>query len=260
MSALSIDSDSTYASLAGLEFTIEGYALELRSLEPVPVFTRHNTAVRLSGGGQEGVGEDTTYAPDDQLTFEAGRCALALEGHWTIESFSAHLEGLDLFPTGPCLPEFVSFRRWAFESATLDLALRQASLSLGDVLRRTPAPVSFVVSPGPEHTIAPWARITWDAPIHSVADIERLPQRPCMLNIKPSRFGSVRALLDAYDYCTRHGIGCYGGEQFELGPGRTQIQLLASLFHPDAPNDVAPPHTTNPGWPTTCRRARCRRP
>jgi hypothetical protein len=27
---------------------------------------------------------------------------------------------------------------------------------------------------------------------------------------------------------------------FELGPGRGQIQYLASLFHPDAPNDVAP--------------------
>ena len=32
----------------------------------------------------------------------------------------------------------------------------------------------------------------------------------------------------------------YGGGQFELGVGRGQIQLLASLFHPDAPNDVAP--------------------
>ena len=26
----------------------------------------------------------------------------------------------------------------------------------------------------------------------------------------------------------------------ELGVGRGQIELLASLFHPDAPNDVAP--------------------
>jgi hypothetical protein len=32
----------------------------------------------------------------------------------------------------------------------------------------------------------------------------------------------------------------YGGGQFELGPGRGQVQYLASLFHPDAPNDVAP--------------------
>ena len=32
----------------------------------------------------------------------------------------------------------------------------------------------------------------------------------------------------------------YGGGQFELGPGRGQIQYLASVFHPDGPNDVAP--------------------
>ena len=58
--------------------------------------------------------------------------------------------------------------------------------------------------------------------------------------MKPSRFGSLRALFEAYDYCREHGIGAYGGGQFELGPGRGQIQYLASLFHPDAPNDVAP--------------------
>jgi hypothetical protein len=32
----------------------------------------------------------------------------------------------------------------------------------------------------------------------------------------------------------------YGGGQFELGIGRGQIQLLAAVFHPDTPNDVAP--------------------
>ncbi|MGH3060310.1 MAG: hypothetical protein ACRDNA_02740, partial [Gaiellaceae bacterium] len=35
-------------------------------------------------------------------------------------------------------------------------------------------------------------------------------------------------------------IAIYGGGQWELGPGRGQIQYLASLFHPDTPNDVAP--------------------
>lgn len=84
------------------------------------------------------------------------------------------------------------------------------------------------------------SRITWDAPIHSVADIERLPFEPTCLNIKPSRFGSLRRLFEAYDWCLEHGIGMYGGGQFELGPGRGQAQYLASLFHPDAPNDVAP--------------------
>ncbi len=83
-------------------------------------------------------------------------------------------------------------------------------------------------------------RITWDAIIHSVSEIEELPFPPRVLNIKPSRFGSLEALLDAYDYLEAHGIAAYGGGQFELGPGRGQIQALASLFHPDGPNDVAP--------------------
>ena len=83
-------------------------------------------------------------------------------------------------------------------------------------------------------------RITWDAPIHSVADIDALPFPPRMVNIKPSRFGRLRELFDAYDYCDEHGIGAYGGGQFELGVGRGHIQYLASLFHPDTPNDVAP--------------------
>ena len=83
-------------------------------------------------------------------------------------------------------------------------------------------------------------RITWDAPIHGIADIEALPFPPRMVNLKPSRLGGLRNLCAAYDYCEVHGIGAYGGGQFELGPGRGQAQYLASLFHPDTPNDLAP--------------------
>ncbi len=83
-------------------------------------------------------------------------------------------------------------------------------------------------------------RITWDAPIHSIADIEALPFPPRMVNLKPSRIGGLPALCEAYDYCAERGIGAYGGGQFELGPGRGQAQYLASLFHPDTPNDLAP--------------------
>jgi hypothetical protein len=83
-------------------------------------------------------------------------------------------------------------------------------------------------------------RITWDAPIHGIADIEALPFAPRMVNLKPSRLGGLPSLCAAYDYCAEHGIGAYGGGQFELGPGRGQAQYLASLFHPDTPNDLAP--------------------
>jgi hypothetical protein len=83
-------------------------------------------------------------------------------------------------------------------------------------------------------------RITWDAPIHSIADIDALPFAPKMVNIKPSRIGGLEKLCATYDYCAERGIGAYGGGQFELGTGRGQAQYLASLFHPHTPNDLAP--------------------
>ena len=83
-------------------------------------------------------------------------------------------------------------------------------------------------------------RITWDAPIHSIDDIEALPFPPRMVNLKPSRIGGLPKLCATYDYCAERGIGAYSGGQFELGPGRGQAQYLASMFHPDTPNDLAP--------------------
>lgn len=83
-------------------------------------------------------------------------------------------------------------------------------------------------------------RITWDAPIHSIDDIEALPFPPRMVNLKPSRIGGLPQLCATYDYCAERGIAAYGGGQFELGPGRGQAQYLASLFHGDTPNDLAP--------------------
>ena len=98
-------------------------------------------------------------------------------------------------------------------------------------------------------------RFTWDAPIHSHADIEALPYPPRTINVKPSRFGPVSTLFETYDFCTERGIGLYGGGQFELGPGRGQLQYLASIFHPDGPNDIAPNGYNDPvpaaGLPTS---------
>ena len=65
-----------------------------------------------------------------------------------------------------------------------------------------------------------------------------LERKPKAINSKPSRFGSLEELLAVYEYCEREGIAVYGGGQGELGVGRGQIQYLASLFHPDTPNDV----------------------
>ena len=77
-------------------------------------FMRRTTIVHLRGGGHEGTGEDTTYSEAEQLAFQQAGTVLPVTGSHTIESFSALFEGMD------------SYRRWAVESAALDLALRQA--------------------------------------------------------------------------------------------------------------------------------------
>jgi hypothetical protein len=320
----------SFAKVAELALSVEGYALEGLEEDVSSGFTRRTTVVRLVGDGEEGIGEDVTYDGEEQVSFQEAGAVHDLDGRHTLESFSALIGALDLFPGGkPDAQGWRLYRRWAFESAALDLALRQAGLSLADVLGRTPAPVRFVVSkrlpkppsveplrrllalypgtrfkldptvewtpdivaalaaldavetldlkgayrgtavdqpaspslyrlvsdafpeaiiedpdlldPAAEAVLRPYRdRVSWDAVIHSVADIEALPFAPKALNIKPSRFGSLSALFDAYDYCAERRIRLYGGGQFELGPGRGQIQYLASLFHPDGPNDVAP--------------------
>ncbi len=83
-------------------------------------------------------------------------------------------------------------------------------------------------------------RLSFDAPIHALADIDELTVPIRHVNIKPSRFGSLARLLECLDACEERGISMYGGGQFELGVGRGQIQALASVFYADSPNDVAP--------------------
>jgi L-alanine-DL-glutamate epimerase-like enolase superfamily enzyme len=319
---------STWERLAGLSLQIDSYDLEPLQATVSSEFERKSTVIRLAGAGEVGLGEDVTYDAVDHDVLQAAGPILPLAGSWTIESFSEMLGSLDLFPQEPEREVSRRYRVWAYESAALDLALRQAGTSLHEALERTPEPVRFVVSlrlgeppsieplrrrlemypdlrfkldptsswseeliaeivgtgavesvdfkayysgsivdqaPDPvlyrrvvEALPAAWIedpaltpeteaaleghreRFSWDAPIHSVEDIEALKYSPRMVNIKPSRLGGLRNLLDAFDYCAERGIGNYGGGQFELGVGREQIQYLASLFHGDAPNDVAP--------------------
>jgi L-alanine-DL-glutamate epimerase-like enolase superfamily enzyme len=103
-------------------------------------------------------------------------------------------------------------------------------------------------------------RVTWDANLHSLADIVALPSKPRCVNIKPSRFGFLSELLRIYEYCRGQGIAMYAGGQFELGIGREQAQYLASVFHPDAGNDIAPLAYNRPklerGLPTSPLEAR----
>jgi L-alanine-DL-glutamate epimerase-like enolase superfamily enzyme len=82
-------------------------------------------------------------------------------------------------------------------------------------------------------------RVSYDAPIHDVEDLDITPA-PRAVNIKPCRVGNLRSLLDVYAAVEERGLITYGGGMGELDVGRGQIQLLASLFHPDGPNDTAP--------------------
>ncbi|MGA9874309.1 MAG: hypothetical protein WBQ21_00685 [Solirubrobacteraceae bacterium] len=319
---------NTWERLADLPLQIDAYELEPLRAMVSSDFERKSTVVRMTGAGQEGEGEDVTYDAVDHDILQAAGPNLPLKGSWTIRSFAERLAELDLFPKEPQREVSRRYRVWAYESAALDLALRQAGTTLHEALGRVSQPVRFVVSlrlgeppsidplrarldanPSLRFKLDPtssWSeqliaelvatgavesvdfkgyysgsvvdqapdpvlyrrvaeafpdawiedpaltpetdaaleadreRFSWDAPIHSVADIEALPYPPRMVNIKPSRLGGLRNLLDAFDYCAQRGIGNYGGGQFELGVGRGQIQYLASLFHADAPNDVAP--------------------
>jgi hypothetical protein len=220
------------------------------------------------------------------------------------------------------------WRRWAFESAALDLALNQAGRPLHDVVGREPAPLRFVNSLGlgdpptfdpirrrleahpdvrfkldaasawtPEliaevaatgaveiidfkgqygldygelpdllamyerviaafpdalledaHDLPEVAelltseahRISYDAPIHTAEDLDTTPLTPVAVNIKPCRVGDLRSLIALHAETQARGLVTYGGGMGELDIGRGQIQLLASLFHADAPNDTAP--------------------
>ena len=83
-------------------------------------------------------------------------------------------------------------------------------------------------------------RVSYDAPIRSAEDIGATPLAGRVVNVKPSRIGTLRALFEVYARCARERRPMYGGGMGELGVGRGQIELLAALFHADAPNDVAP--------------------
>jgi len=338
---------SLYDAVRDLPLNVESYELELLSLQARPDFLRKTTVVRLRGEGEEGIGEDVTYDGEEHDRLQERGPDLPLAGLWTLHTFSQHVATLPLFEAEPAQHAYHDYRRWGFESAALDLALRQAGRSLGAVLGRDARPVSFVVSGGlgdPPSTAqfhewlalypglrfkldanSSWSdelvaelaesgaidsidfkgqyrgtvvdtppdpdlyrrvaeglpeawledpaltdetlavlephrdRVTWDAIIHSVDDIGSLPWAPKTVNVKPSRFGSVERLFAAYDYCEANGIGAYGGGQWELGPGRGHIQLLAALNHPGTPNDVAPreynlePQPGLPSSPLTLR-------
>jgi hypothetical protein len=308
---------SLWEHLRDLDLVVDSFRTERRSVDVSSQFTRVTTTVVFAGGGHEGRGEDVTYTAENHDWFPEPE----LPGGTTLGAFASALDALTLFRGEPAMAAYTDYRRWALESAALDLALRQHGLGFGEALEREERPVRFVVStredafawlaaaPGLELKLDPendWERsfmerladtgrvrvldlkayytgtavdvvpdpvlyrnvvelfpdvviedallegecgealrgqekrLSFDAPIHSAADVGGLAVEPGWLNIKPSRFGTVARLFECIEYCDANGIRMYGGGQFELGVGRHQIQRLASVFYPDGPNDVAP--------------------
>lgn len=138
-----------YGRVADLPLVIDGFTLRGHAGDTPTGWTRHTTEVRLSGGGETGVGEDVTYLDEDQERFQAEGGGLPMAGTFTLDSFSRHLDTLDLFlGAEPGDAAYRFYRRWAFESAAVDLALRQAGAPLSEVLDRPLRPLRFVASLG----------------------------------------------------------------------------------------------------------------
>ena len=136
-----------YDRVADLPVTIEAYELTRHERDTSSGFTRATTEVSLHGQGETGRGEDVSYetAAHDQL--EANEASLPVTGSFSFEEFSAQIGDVDLFfGEKPGQSIFRNYRRWAFESAALDLALRQADTTLANQLDREYRPVRFVVS------------------------------------------------------------------------------------------------------------------
>ena len=133
--------------IAGLSLEIEDYALERLERTVSSDFTRVSTVLRFRGGdGHEGLGEDVSYDAEDQAALQGAGATQPLAGSWTLESFCDHLATLDLWPEPPRHDASRQYRVWAYESAALDLALRQAGIPLHEALGRTLQPVRFVAS------------------------------------------------------------------------------------------------------------------
>ena len=137
---------TSFDKLAELPLTIDSHELSGQQADVSSGFLRMTTTINFSGGGEVGGGEDVTYDNEDHEALQAWGAPLDLAGEWTLGSFCEALEALDLFPQPPLREISRNYRIWGFESAALDLALRQAGQSLHQRLGLTPKPLRFVCS------------------------------------------------------------------------------------------------------------------
>ncbi len=135
-----------FDKLKDLPIAVERYELEPLERDVSSDFTRLTTVIHLHGDGEEGVGEDVVYDALDHIALQETGPVHDLTGPRTLGEFCDLIHELDLFPAPPVREVSPLYRRWAFESAALDLALRQANTSLHEHLGIAPKPVTFVVS------------------------------------------------------------------------------------------------------------------
>ena len=320
-----------YDAFKDLPIKVDSHEFVRHSMDVSSGFERVTTEIVLRGDGFEGRGEDVTYDTLDHDVLQ-NDAVLDLSFDGTFDEFSSFLHEAPLWAAPPVREVSENYRLWGFESAALDLALRQNGLDFAEALGREPQPVRFILSlrlgepPDIKRVndwlaVAPWLefkldaetswprelfeelgatglvrqvdlkgyyidspvdnpptermyrdtvecfpdawiedpaftdetrailevpgvveRLTWDAPIHSVEDIEALEFAPRGMNIKPSRLGPLKELLRVIEYCAERDIEMYSGGQFELSVGRAHLHAIASVFFPDTPNDAAPVH------------------
>ena len=339
--------ESLWPRLAELPLVVESCEYDRLHAVLAHEFQRVTTHVRLVGAGAYGLGEDVSVHVEDGTSLHEAQPTLPLAGEWTLAGFCDHLATLDPWPKPPEWEAARRYRSWAFESAALDLALRQAGRALHDVLGLEPRPVRFVNSLGlgEQPSIEPvrrrlarspgvrfkldaevtWspalidevaatgavdtidfkgqyglevkdpealgalydrvlaafpdayledphdlpetarrlgdhvARVSYDAPIHDAEDIGATPLPARVVNVKPSRIGSLRALFEVYarargsgDRCTAAGWGSWAS-----AAGRSSCWPRCST--PTRPTMWRRAPTTRTTRRAACRPARWRR-
>jgi hypothetical protein len=216
-----------YDRVADLPLTVEDCTFELRERATSSGFDRATTTVALSGDGETGRGEDVTYTNEAHHALVDHEVELA--GEYTFDEFSDTLGDADLWPESPAEERFRHYRRWGFESAALDLALKQADRSLGEALDRAYDPVEFVVS----------TRLS-DPQGDEPATTDRLDallrihdNLAFKLDPTPDWDDALLSSLSDYDLCVLDLKGLYGDENLSHEPDPDFYRLVADAV-PDA--------------------------
>ena len=99
---------------------------------------RRTTVFEMRGPeGLCGLGEDVTYAAEDHDEVQAGAIDLAgLRGCWSLGALWDRIQAGEWFARAPSEAKALGYRRCALETATLELALAQAGVSMESLAAR----------------------------------------------------------------------------------------------------------------------------